>query len=317
MAELQFEDLLKVLEQFKELLDQFNTGTKLSPVCGQINVTGGEPFIRRDFLDLLEVFYSNRERFSFAIFTNGSYIDEAMAMRLHKFRPVFVQVSIEGSEKTNDAIRGPGAYDQTITALKHLTKQKVPTIISFTAHKKNYHEFVEVARLGREMSVDRVWSDRLIPCGMGTLLKNGVLSPMETREFCEIMYGAHNEFMQSFCRTEIAMHRALQFIVAGGRPYSCSAGSRLLAVMPNGDVFPCRRMPVNIGNVMETPLAELYYNNRFLNDLRDEDRVSDGCERCSFLRQCRGGLRCLSYALTGTPFKADPGCWIARPATDD
>lgn len=315
VAEMQFGDIVTILKQFRDLLDRFNARTKLPKVLGQINITGGEPFLREDFLDLLEVLYSSREHFSFAIFTNGSHIDEAMAVRLRNLRPVFVQVSLEGSEETNDAIRGSGAFNQTIAALKHLTKQKVPTFISFTAHLKNYHEFAEIARLGRDLGVVRVWADRLIPWGKGTELRDHVLSPTETQEFFEIMYRAHNEAMQGFCRTEIAMHRALQFLVAGGQPYTCGAGRTLLAVMPNGDVFPCRRMPVYIGNVMETPLADLYDNSRFLYDLRDESRISNGCEGCSFAKKCRGGLRCLSYALAGTPFNADPGCWFARYET--
>ena len=56
--ELKFNDLLKILEQFTDLLDQFNAETKLPPVKGQINITGGEPFIREDFLNLLEIFYT-------------------------------------------------------------------------------------------------------------------------------------------------------------------------------------------------------------------------------------------------------------------
>ncbi|MEW6585572.1 MAG: radical SAM protein, partial [Nitrospirota bacterium] len=313
--ELQFHDLLKVIEQFKDLLSRFNFSvTRHSSARGQINITGGEPFIREDFLDLLEVFHSNRDLFSFAIFTNGSYIDEAMAIRLRKLHPVFVQVSMEGAKETNDSIRGPGAYDQTVVALRHLTKQKVPTLISFTAHKKNYREFAEVARLGRELGVRRVWSDRLIPWGTGTVLRDDVLSPAETREFFEIMYRAHNEAMQAFSGTEVAMHRALQFLVGGGKAYACAAGKSLLAVMPNGDLYPCRRMPIHAGNLMEDSLSDLYRGSDILHKLRNQDFVSKGCEECIFFSRCRGGLRCLSYALTGTPFHADPGCWRARPA---
>lgn len=315
--ELEFQDILKVIEQFKDILQRCNSVKRPSPARGQINITGGEPFIRKDFLDLLEVFYSNRDLFSFAIFTNGSYIDETMAIRLRKLRPVFVQVSIEGTKETNDSIRGPGAYDQTVSALIHLNKHTVPTFISFTAHKKNFREFPEVARLGRELGVRRVWSDRLIPWGTGTELKDSVLSPGETREFFEIMYGSHNEAMQAFSRTEVAMHRALQFLVGGGKPYTCAAGKSLLAVMPNGDLYPCRRMPVRIGNLMKEPLADLYCRSEIFHDLRNQDIVTRGCEGCSFIKQCRGGLRCLSYAMTGSPFNVDPGCWLARFSTNN
>ena len=90
-----------------------------------------------------------------------------------------------------------------------------------------------------------------------------------------------------------------------------TAGDSLLTVQPNGDLYPCRRMPIRVGNVMDTPLADLYYESELLCELRDKNRISEGCEGCSHAHTCRGGLKCLSYAMTGDPFKADPGCWIA------
>ena len=99
-----------------------------------ITILGGEPFVRRDFLDLLEVFVANREHFSFAILTNGSFIDATLARRLRKLHPAFVQVSIEGSRATHDKIRGRGDFDQTVSAVKHLVRKRIRTLISFSAH---------------------------------------------------------------------------------------------------------------------------------------------------------------------------------------
>ncbi len=308
--ELDFEDLIAVYEQFMELLDRLSEDS--GPyVQGHINVTGGEPFVRRDFLDVLEVFRNNRARVSYGILTNGTFIDEKMVQRLRELGVSSVQVSMEGARETNDRIRGAGIFERTISVLKHLIRARVPSTVSFTAHRGNFREFGEIASIGRELGVRRVWADRLIPYGSGSDLEEQVLTPDETREFFEIMYRARGEAMRRFCRTEIAMHRALQFLVGGGTPYHCGAGDRLVTVQPNGDLYPCRRMPVRVGNLMETPLAELYEKSKLFQALRDRDRVSDGCEECSFARLCNGGLRCLSYALTGDPFRADPGCWLA------
>lgn len=310
--ELRFRELSEVVEQFKALLDQLSREPPPFRVTASIHVSGGEPFIRKDFLDLLEVFSANKEHFSFAILTNGSLIDAAMARRLRELGPAYVQVSLEGTKETNDQIRGPGAFDKTVSALEHLVRERIRSVISFTAHRGNYIEFPEVARLGRQLGVSRVWADRLIPWGSGSTLGEELFSPQETREFFKIMYSAHNEAARNFCRTEVYMHRALQFLIGGGEPYRCAGGNTLVTVQPNGDLYPCRRMPIRVGNVMETPLADLYYNSELFQTLRDPDRISVGCEECTFARKCRGGLKCLSYAVTGDPFNADPGCWRAR-----
>jgi len=310
-AELGFRDLLGILGQFTDLLSRWQ-GETSRPVRGHITVTGGEPFTREDFPDFLEILAAHRDRFSFAILTNGHSIDDSAARHLRSLRPNFVQISIEGSQVSHDRIRGTGGFERSVAAIQSLVRQRIRTFISFTAHRGNFREFGEVARLGQRLRVARVWADRLIPMGSGSSLREQSLRPEETREFLEIVHKARNDSsMRWFGRTEIAMHRALQFLLAGGTPYHCNAGDTLITVMPNGDVYPCRRMPVRVGNLVDISLEELYRKSEFLRALRDRSRCSDGCEACSYDALCRGGLRCLSYAMNNDPFKADPGCWLA------
>jgi len=309
--ELGFEDLLEVLKQFEDLLAIWRSKERRFPVRGHITVTGGEPFARRDFMDLLEIFSAKKKYYSFAILTNGTFIDSTMAGRLRELGPSFVQLSIEGTQATHDRIRGQGNFERTVKALKHLVRERVRTLTSFTAHRDNFREFTEIARLGQRLRVSRVWADRHIPWGTGSALKEQVLTPEETREFFEIMKKARTKVARFRSRrTEIAMHRALQFLVGEGTPYHCIAGDTLITVQPNGDLYPCRRMPIRVGNLLEKPLIELYYENDLFLALRNRQNISDGCQDCSYSRVCRGGLKCLSYALKGDPFKADPGCWL-------
>ena len=146
--ELPFNDLLKLLQQYQDLLDTWERPPWSSPVRGHVTVTGGEPFVRKDFLDLLEVFAANRRRFSFAVLTNGSFIDAALAYRLRQLRPAYVQVSIEGTRATHDHIRGAGNYDRTLAAVRHLVRSGIRTMISFSAHRGNFREFPDVCRVG-------------------------------------------------------------------------------------------------------------------------------------------------------------------------
>ena len=137
------------------------------------------------------------------------------------------------------------------------------------------------------------------------------LTPEETLKYFNIMRKARSKrgiFQRS--KTDIAMHRALQFLVGGGHPYNCSAGDSLITIMSNGDLYPCRRMPIKVGNVMETPLETLYYQSPLFVALRNEENISHNCNECSHKLLCRGGLKCLSYATSGNPFERDPGCYI-------
>lgn len=308
IRDLPFDQLLLILDQFKGLLSRWRRLSNHHK-GGHITVTGGEPFMREDLPELLHILAQHKKLFSFAILTNGHAIDSRVAKHLKTLSPRFVQVSIDGDRSVHDAIRGDGSHDKAVTSIKHLVAAQIPTLISFTAHKQNVHAFGQVAELGRRLGVTRIWADRFISMGRGAALADLALSPVDTWRFFIRM---DKERTREKDKTIISMHRALQFLIAGGTPYHCTAGDTLIAVLPNGDLLPCRRMPIVVGNVSQSPLEELYLNTPLFRDLRDANRVSAECRMCNHATACRGGLRCLAYAVHGDPFRADPGCWVAQ-----
>ena len=107
--------------------------------------------------------------------------------------------------------------------------------------------------------------------------------------------------------TTVDRRRALQFILGEGPIYQCQAGRGLLTVMENGDLVPCRRMPIHIANLLEDNMFDLYKNHPVLKDLQMSS-IPKKCVSCKFANTCRGGLKCLTYATTGSYKEKDPGC---------
>jgi len=312
--DLPFGDLLIILDQFKSFLAKRNP----QPIKGHINITGGEPFFRKDFFDLLDCFHAERHLFSFAVLTNGSLLEKGLIRKLKASKPRFVQLSLDGLQQNHDRIRGEGNFKICIAAIRRLVAARIPVLVSFTAHKDNAADFPAVVKLVRRLKVARVWADRLIPAGAGAAFKERIFDVEDTRRFFESMARVRGgPLRRFFSRTDVAMHRALQFLIAAGKPYHCTAGDTLLTVMPNGDLFPCRRMPIYVGNLFETPLAVLYTQSQLLRKLRNPESIPAICRACSHAHRCRGGLRCLSHAVTGSPFHVDPGCWVVPKAPQE
>ena len=102
--------------------------------------------------------------------------------------------------------------------------------------------------------------------------------------------------------------RALQFLPCDEKHiYRCTAGSTLLALLADGAVMPCRRLPLIAGNVHEQSLLELYRDSPILRALR-ECPVPDGCRACQYADLCRGGAKCVTYAQTGRWNEKDINC---------
>lgn len=309
VADPSWDELAAILEQFISFIDRCRDAAPGRSFRAHVTVTGGEPFLREDFLLLLQKLSEGRGLFSFAILTNGTLLTPTIARFLQQLRPSFIQVSIDGTCETHNRIRGAMSYERAVTGLKLLAGVGIPAHISFTAHRGNFRDFPSVARLGRRLGAARVWSDRMVPCGRGNRGDESMLTPVETREYIRLMERERKR--GRFLRSPVVLHRSLQFTATGNSPYRCSAGDTLVTVLPNGDVCPCRRMPLVVGNIHRQPLDHLYENSELFRDLRDRERVGKGCERCFYARTCGGGSRCLAWAVHGNPFHADPGCWLA------
>lgn len=314
--EMSLDELVDVIDQFQELLELPRFKGPGRKGRGHINVTGGEPLVRDDILELLEVLHCEREWLTYGLLTNGSLIDREMAARLTRLDPSMVQVSVEGSPETHDSIRGKGSHHRTMEAIGNLAREGLFTVVSFTAHGGNFRQFPAVVSAAAAAGAHKVWTDRLVPLGSGGDLADMLLTPEETRELFTIVRRTQEIRSRKRKGTVVPLDRGLQFLVGSGRPYRCSAGDTLVSVMPDGDLYPCRRMPIKVGNLRKARLREIYLGSGLMRDLRDRDRVSEGCEGCNFSRICGGGSRCLSSAVTGDPFKADPGCWLAFSGTE-
>ena len=296
---LKYDELINILEQYKELLKKLK-------VKGHINITGGEPLCSPYFFKILDKFKEDKDLYSFSILTNGTLITDEITKKITEYNPEYVQVSLEGNKRINDYVRGNGVYKKVGNALDILRKYNIFTSISFTATKLNYKYFPKVVKFAEKHKVNNVWSDRYIPFG-SEYDKDFVMNTEETLEYLNIMKEERFRLKHKKSNTNVSMYRALQFIPVNDFPYSCSAGKTLLTVMENGDLVPCRRMPIVVGNLLKDNMYDLYKNNKILKDLQ-KDLIPDDCKDCEHASLCKGGLKCLTYATVKDYNKKDVGC---------
>ena len=300
-VQLSYEELISILNQYRNLLKKLK-------VKGHINITGGEPLCSPHFFKLLDEFKKDKDLYSFSILTNGTLINDEMAKKIASYNPEYVQVSLEGGKRINDYVRGKGVYKKVGEAIKLLKKYNVYVSLSFTATKLNYKEFPKVIKYACKCGVDTVWSDRFIPLGT-SYDKEFQMNKEETNEYLKIMANERKQLKFKNSNTHIAMYRALQFQKTNNYPYACTAGNSLLTVMENGDLVPCRRMPIVVGNLLKDDMYDLYKNNKVLKDLR-KDTTPDDCKKCEHSKGCAGGLKCLTYSIFGDLNHKDVGCNI-------
>lgn len=88
----------------------------------------------------------------------------------------------------------------------------------------------------------------------------------------------------------------------------CQAANTMIAISPDGGVYPCPSLPVRLGEIGATSLKEIVastgkkeFRRRLLLD-------PEGCRDCRELAECRGGCRGRGYVMHGTLDGMDEAC---------
>ena len=224
-----------------------------------INLSGGEPFLARDFLNIISILKKKFPRASVVISTNGlapGLIKQKMQEAL-KINPYLgVAVSLDGLGKVHDDLRGvEGAYERAEKTLEHLKELGVSKLkISFTLGDENIRELKKVynfARdVGAEFSLTAVHSSENY---FGT--ENDInLTEKMAREIDWVTRQELKSFNPKKWGRALYAHGLKEFLKTGKRIYPDYSGKYNLFVDPLGRVYPCDVSEKSIGSLGENGL---------------------------------------------------------------
>lgn len=304
VQEMSFSDIKTVLIQFNSWAKRMRQYYK-DKVMLHLHVTGGEPFLHSEIERILK-YLSKCRKYRIAFMTNGTLLDKKLAKRLKHMHLKALQLSLDGTRETHDRLRGSGNYDKVINAMDLLHQYGIPCRISFTANRYNYPEFPKVAEICRNHHVVSLWSDRYIPCTDNNLLP---MDESHMKEYVSILREERNNTENQKAGLRVENFRALQFIGSQDIPYYCRAGEGFLTVDEYGNIMPCRRLPVICGNIKTENLSDVYFHHETFTELR-KHKINGKCRACKYAEACKGGAKCMSYAVSGDYTETDPCCFL-------
>lgn len=88
----------------------------------------------------------------------------------------------------------------------------------------------------------------------------------------------------------------------------CQAANTMIAVAPDGGVYPCPSLPVLLGSIDATSLKEIIDMAAKKEFRRGLLAYPGECLQCAELAECRGGCRGRACAVHGSINRADPAC---------
>lgn len=143
--------------------------------CLWILLTGGEPFLRPDFLSI----YDNAKRHGFlpTIFTNGTLLNKRIIDHLDEFRPFNIEISLYGAtQETYENLTGiPGSFAKCIQAIELILERGLPLKLKSVLLTLNQDELQKMKLLSESYGKE-FYFDPVINPGL-----KGDLSPTQYR----------------------------------------------------------------------------------------------------------------------------------------
>lgn len=284
--------------------------------CGvrRVSITGGEPLIRRDFLQILDRILEKDMQLE-VIMTNGALVNERLLDELEArgCHPEF-HMSYDGPARWHDWLRGvEGAHESVQRALNLCHDRGFVTGCGMVLHRGNLDTLRESVReLGR-LDVSSVKVNRLSCIGEGAALGSYAISAKEE-------YEAYLDYIPQYfedgmpvpilrlselfsCfegRLSVGAERNPEGKDCSGRAI-CAAARSTMYLGPDGHILPCIPMAeLDVTNELfpklsDMSLAEALSDSTYLRfistTLGEYHQHNPRCASCPYRNRCGGGCR--------------------------
>jgi len=250
-----------------------------------LGLSGGEPFIRKDILEILQYIFS-KNIFKTTIISNGTLMnDEHVRFMLkHKLFFSIMRFSVFSHvREVHDAYVGvPGAYDTIIANALKLKAGGIPIIILLNVIQENLETFNESKKKFE---------------AMGFIVLISFLKEINNRHLYSLLKAQSSEeffvkaFMELDHKDRIAHKEDFQKRTALKEinPGLCNGLTASITVEADGMLIPCasfRRK--KIGSILQgKSILQLLRESKDVCEIRSVDKSKlDGCKTCKYTNAC-------------------------------
>lgn len=259
----------------------------------EIDITGGEPFLRKDLLDLFmaicELNHKNLKALrSIAITTNGfltqrvlEYSEPIVKRLMDEDMGLVVVCAMDGIGGIHDQIRNYknawSKVNETIQGLKKM-RDKFPNLIiglKTTVLPINAGQLEEIAQYASSNDLFTIISPYIITEARylnPDRAHDLAFSQGDIKEMIRFYESAHFEWSYH-------ADRLVQYFKTGIIKKPCSCGFNYFFVRSNGDLFLCPLINVSLGSIKETSAEDLFFSEK-------ADRFRQGVGKFRECAQC-------------------------------
>lgn len=227
-----------------------------------IDITGGEPFLRKDLYHIVKIFHEKSAPRKITITTNGFFTQETVdfcekASRLEKVH-IELNISIDAMGRDHNSIRGvDGIFEKAISTFRTLkglylgSSVRLGFIMTFMKDNMDTLEDTINYLCGMDpdfISLNLIRGDVRNPVqkeiGYGKFEKYlGVIGSVGERSGKSILDRLRN------AKTELIVEYRKKIFMDNAFTNACLAGTSICVLYPDGQIRPCELLEESFGNI--------------------------------------------------------------------
>ena len=276
-------------------------------------ISGGEPFLRGDFINILK--HISGYHFRFSINSNGTCLDPEVLYFLAGVNTFsHIQISLDGADsETHDTIRGRGSFDRITEGIGALRDYKIPFSFFVVVCKNNKERLNEIVLFSKEAGASMITFCSILPQGSALLHLDDIFLSFEERKEVEAeLSRLKNLYPELVGGSLIEGVRQMEKISrisvpdkppsAGKKITSCGGSVTSCSIRPEGWVIPCDRLwDYKVGNVRDESFQSIWLRSSGFEEFRNRySRFISSfkeCEKCIYSGVCSGGCPAIPYNM--------------------
>jgi radical SAM protein with 4Fe4S-binding SPASM domain len=273
--------------------------------CLWLLLTGGEPLMRPDFLEIYR--YARHKGFVVSLFTNGTMLTPQMVDALAEMPPFLTEITLYGyTQATYEAITGiPGSHARCLRAIDLIMERGFRLKLKTIAMSLNVHELPAMQDFANRLGLDFRYDPMIVA------QLDGGKTPLAVRLSPEQAVAADLKNPQRVLEYQEIQERLGPVKPSPTRLYSCQTGINSFHIDPYGKLSPCMISRSQSFDLRQGSFAEGW--NQFLPEVINQPRkAASACSECNLLSICG---QCPGWASleNGDPLKkVDYLCQLAH-----
>ena len=267
--------------------------------------TGGEPFLRNDIIDLLEI--ANKNNLLFSIETNGTLLNEEIIKNLKKYKNLYiVATSIDScNEGLHDYQRGTkGSFSKSINTIEKLVENNINTQVIHSINNKNFFTWKDTVRFLYSKNVNSIKVNPIIDFSKKSKdNKNYYLTNKEIiklKNELESLKKNDINFSTSFMSMPCAFSSLKKSLLSINSP--CQILNKI-GLLSDGNISICgignNNNELLAGNIFNNNLYSIWNKSSLFNSIRvsmnEEIDKKEACHVCLWKKVCTGYCKAKTY----------------------